>query len=53
MNTDQRFYFRIPSCNVYEFVLASSPSEARIIVQHEYCRHANEIEWLSPMEQVQ
>lgn len=47
---DRRFHFRIPSCNIYECVIAASPAEARIIVQHEYCSHANEIEWLSPME---
>jgi hypothetical protein len=47
---DRRFYFRIPSCNIYECVFASSAAEARVIVQHEYCGNVNEIEWLTPME---
>lgn len=51
--TDRRFHFRIPSCNVYECVFASSAAEARIIVQHEYCGNANEIEWLTPMDDEQ
>ena len=50
---DRRFHFRIPSCNVYECVFAASSAEARIIVQHEYCGHVNEIEWLTPMDEDQ
>ena len=45
--TERRYYFRIPSAGVFDFVRADTHDDARAFVADAYAPFVNEIEWVN------
>ena len=45
--TERRYYFRIPSAGVLDFVRADTHDDARAFVADAYAPFINEIEWVN------
>jgi hypothetical protein len=47
MTEPRRYYFRIPSANVFECVTATSLTEAKLLAADVWLEFWNELEWLN------
>lgn len=47
MTNPRRFYFRIPSANVFECVTATSLTEAKLIAADHWLDFWSELEWIN------
>lgn len=47
MPEPRRYYFRIPSAKVFEFVIASSLTEAKLIAADHWLTFWDELEWIN------
>jgi len=45
--TERRFYFKIPSAGVFDFVRADTHSDAKAIVADAYGPFLSELEWVN------
>ena len=43
----RRYYFRIPSINVYECVIACTHTEAKYLAADRWLHYWNELEWIN------
>jgi hypothetical protein len=47
-NEPRRFYFQIPTANVYDWVVATGFTEAKKIAHEHWGHYYHDIQWLTP-----
>jgi hypothetical protein len=47
-NEPRRFYFQIPTANVYDWVVATGFTEAKQIAHQQWGHYYHELQWLTP-----
>lgn len=48
MNEPRRFYFQIPTANVYDWVIASGFTEAKQLAFETWGSYWHDLQWLTP-----